>query len=223
MTRRIVPFPGRLHYREHCTVPRRRGGGRIPEAYRVALRQKRTAEEAERDRAFVTSLLEEKSLDAFIKRLAGDAKEPSPIRTRSAPAYSLLTAGLCAMDKEVPARLEKLWIIILGRNRNGTAVWCDGNICSENLQAYRLIFDAVDKSGKEWQALHDIRAKFSVKAYRASGIQNRHGHSNTLLSWSARGYASPNAFKLAEPEEFAKYVALRAKCGRIPSWMRTRK
>jgi len=197
------------------------------ERYKDALKIKRTEEEAERCKNLIKALVATATIEEFVTMLSNDSVTPDSaapvsIRDRSAPGYPKLVEALMASpEAEVPERLMKLWVLILGRNANGEAVWSSGNVFRGDYKPFAELFIASGVDGKAlWEKLLDIKKSFGTHVYRASGIPNRTGHSNEFPSWWARGYTSPDQFKALDPVGFADYVKERVKrTHRKTTWM----
>jgi len=168
--------------------------------YEAALKQKRFEEEAIKSRQLIQSLLEAPTQAAFIELLNAPVEPNSPsISSRSSPGYAELIRSLLDLSdakQDVPARLQKIWVLILGRDSKGQAVWNLGNALREDLFPYHKVFEQLEPSGSLWEELRTIHSQYAKHVYRSSNVPNRHGHSNLLPSWWARGYSSPDAFKV---------------------------
>jgi len=130
---------------------------------------------------------------------------------RGAPGFADLQAALLNPDLDVPDRLWKLWVIVLGRDRNGDEIWANGNIMIGDLHAFAEFFQpsAGEDNRSMWRSLREIKKKYGTHKYRPK--ENRHGHSNNFPSFWALTNGECNSldkFRLAvSPQVFADYVA----------------
>jgi len=176
--------------------------------YEAALQRKRYQEDAIKSALLIESLLKAPTADCFIKKLNATTDQNTPsISSRSSPGYPELIRSLLDLstidlgqDQEVcsgTVRLQKIWVLILGRDSQGNPVWNHGNVLREDLHPYRKVFERLDPSGDLWIELRRMHSAYSsTHVYRPSNIPNRHGHSVLLPSWWARGYASLDEFKV---------------------------
>jgi len=161
--------------------------------YETALKNKRFEEEAIKSAQLIETLVKSATIDNFIEVINDPTQTPS-ITSRSSPGYRGLVRRLLE-DEDVSERLMKVWVLILGRNRTGESVWNNGNVLREDLTPYCKLFEQ-SNARDLWEELKKLQIKFARHVYRSSNIPNRHGHSNELPSWWARGYPTPDAFQV---------------------------
>jgi len=128
---------------------------------------------------------------------------------------------------EVPLRLEKLEIIILGHEHGDIDkhVWNDGRILYQYplKPAVQFFHDADQRS--LWI---DITAEYKQRRvrwdYRISDLPNRHTHHLTHPSFWSLGYTNLDEFKTAVgKEEFAAYKSKHSKCCGFAKFTQPRK
>ena len=121
--------------------------------------------------------------------------------------YIELKDSLLNMNNDVKYRLDKLRILLLGQDKNGTTIWNNGNVLRINIDQFEDIFKKMN-ADEMWKDIKEDHDKRSVYRYRESGIPNRHGHSNALPSYWAYGYQTIEAFMAnISKEEWNDYYA----------------
>jgi len=171
--------------------------------YEKRLRDK-TAEEARiRMLKLVDDIIKSDSMEAFLELM-------QQIPNRSSEAFGLVLEKLTE-SSGMPLRFRKMWVCLLGRNKEGEPIWNDGNCLVGDLSKYCEEFRKAGKMDM-WDSLKDVRAKYPLHRYR--GFPNRHGHSNDFPSFYFWGYQSLGKFKEGVDEAtFNEYCAAHAKRG----------
>ena len=179
---------------------------RYNDDYAKRLDDKRSKEKEMLFIQLLDELIMTKDIGEFIVKLN------KGIPNRSCGEYNRLVAFLLDLDKDVLCRLDKLWIIIVARDKEGEPVWTGGNVFNGDLGPFSYIFNKLDPSGDMWTAIIDIKQKYGIYKYRQDGT-NRHGHGNGKPSYVALGYRSIRLFQEGvSPEIFAEYARVHYNC-----------
>ena len=180
--------------------------------YAARLAAKRAAEARIRLERLVDELVDSKDYREFV------AKLQAGIPNRSAPGYQQLEAALLYFNfnREVPLRYEKLWTIVLGRDREGVAVWANGNYLIGDYFHFDRVFKGFDMTGDLWHEMKAMKARYRRSDYIGRDTRskaNRHGHGNDHPSYWARGYKTLAAFREAvSAEEYEAYAKAHPHC-----------
>lgn len=89
----------------------------------------------------------------------------------------------------VKDRVEKIWIILSGRDYEETPVWRQGNFLRVKFSPYQKVVESVSDA-QVWKKLMALRQKYVTYKYRPYKDSNRHGSSNDNPSWWALGFQS---------------------------------
>lgn len=175
--------------------------------YAKRLAAKRTQEAAIRLSRLIQQLLKSNSVDDFIHLIQG-------IENRSAPGFQELVEGLLDRAQEIPVRLKKLWVILLGRHPDNeeTIVWANGNVLNGNYDRFAWTFDALDSTHSLFQQLKAIKLRYGVYQYARSN-ENRHGHSNDHPSYWALGFQTLQEYQASvSPADYTAYAQAHSNC-----------
>ena len=189
---------------EHCTAYVRDISVGVWRAdYDGKLNVKRTTEARARLMMQIQTLADASDLNTFLTLL------PEVVPHRSSPGFGLLQEAL--LTGEVPLRADKLWTVLLGRNRAGAVTWVSGNAYQGNYTPYEAVFRNLDPSGELWAELAAVKRAFCRHVYRA--LPNSKGHSNAKPSYWALGYQTIDLFREGvSPAEWAEYKAVHTTC-----------
>lgn len=188
------------------------------EHFKEDLKKKRAEEKVRRSKTLIDNLIKCEETEEFVRLLTTTFDTASPenlgtppllIPNRTESTYNALFDRLMNSDEISPKRLEKLFVLYLGRNTKEEKVWCNGNPIRDKV--------TLDKFETLCQKIGDLSLidQFNTirnnckHVYRDSDVPNRHGHCNSFPSWWARGYDSLQAFYKAEPEECIAYATKR--------------
>ena len=182
--------------------------------YAKRLAQKRSEEAAIAMTKLLESLISTDDIDQFIKLLnTEEDKKSARIPNHSSPGFKELLSMLIDFSHDVPQRLMKLWIVLLGRNHLGEPVWNNGNVYNGDYTYFAFAFEKVEPSKEAWTALKRMKEKYGIYKYRDHKLSNRHGHGNDKPSFWAFGHKSLDEFqKCVSPEVYTKYVENHANC-----------
>jgi len=128
------------------------------------------------------------------------------IPNRDSDGYNNIVDILINEKEKVPKRLEKMWVIILGRNLKSKPIWNSGNILRGNLGEFAKFFQK--KHHNSWDKIIEIRKANIIHQYRDNRA-NRHGHWNGLASAWAVGYSNIDEYQKELKENFRKYLQMR--------------
>ena len=175
--------------------------------YDRRLATKHTEESRLRLAHLLSQLISCDNLDQFITLIAG-------ISNRSAQGFQELVEGLLNRSIEVPLRLMKIWIVLLGRHPENeeTIVWADGNVFNGNYSRFAWAFDELDTTGRLWHQLKNIKLRFGIYVYSRDDT-NRHGHSNEHPSYWALGFPTLAEYQEAvSPADYQAYAQAHPNC-----------
>lgn len=188
----------------------------------AAIKGKREAERRIRLQQLIAELVATPTVAEFVTLLTKERGADFPvIDSRSSEGYTQLLGSLQG-SYGVGVQSGKIAVLILGRTLDDldTPVWNKGNILRERFGLWECHF-----SPQQWLAIMDFKRSNFRHAYRLSGEPNRYGHSNSLPSWWARGYANPKEFFDADRAGFDEYVTDRTRVYKekfkrtvLPSW-----
>jgi len=141
------------------------------------------------------------------------------IKNRSARGYAELVSMLVDTSSDVTDRLNKIKIIITGRDLNKDPVWCSGNVLSKKLEDFMSVFDYYNKK-PEWNNLMAIVMEFKKWIYRESDKKNRHGHCNSKPSFFSYGFETLSEFEFSckngligfTPDDWTEYKTIHTTC-----------
>jgi len=184
-----------------------------------ALKKKRDAEREERQLKLADRLIAADNIDEFTQLLESVDNSGKPLMLgREGLTWDMLNAALIDVACTVPIRLEKVWVVLLGRDKNEVPVWCQGNSLRADLSPYVPLYN----DREAWETVKLTHKKYSLHMYRDA--PNRHGHSNDLPSWWALGFSSLDAYQAADPVGAKKYIEIRLSQGRLwanPKYQKT--
>jgi hypothetical protein len=133
----------------------------------------------------VDSLVAAESMEVFVSQL-----QTSVILNRNHVGFEPLLKRIA--DEACPKRLEKLVVLLSGRQANSVEVpiWATGNFYSGKWKHFGALFnDGSDASGPAlWKVLLGIHEKFGIYKYPRGASRNRHDHSDSFPSYWAMGY-----------------------------------
>jgi hypothetical protein len=128
----------------------------------------------------------------------------------TAIGYVELRDGLLDCNKNIPNRIEKIAILLLGKNSANEVVWNNGNKLITKLAQFEAIFK---NSGNEdkWNEIFTEYKKLGLHIYREK--ENRHTHSNDKPSYWALGFETiEKMFGSVNSTEWAEYKKLHTNC-----------
>lgn len=169
------------------------------------------AEEADRARRLVIALIDCPP-DRFVDLLNGADPNLGAIPSHQSLGFSDLQEALLD-GRPCRARKFKILTVVLARDKEMNVVWADGNVLVASAATFHRYQQVFEAAGGDWGQLARIRQRVGLYRYRASGVPNRHGHSDALPSYRAYNYVSLEAFKEGvDPEVFADYVQKHINC-----------
>eukprot|EP01038_Epipyxis_sp_PR26KG_P010705 gene10705-14373_t len=176
--------------------------------YDKRIKEKRKMEKEMNMKNLLENLINIDNINEFILRLS------EGISDRSASGFNELQSKLVNFDMIIPLRIEKLFIIISGRNPldNYSICWTNGNVLVGKLSLFAKAFEILDNSGEVWKRLLELKNQFCQYNYPREGV-NRHGHGNLNPSFYAFGYQTLQEYidNISE-EEFEKYKTNHTNC-----------
>ncbi|AYV83841.1 MAG: hypothetical protein Hyperionvirus12_38 [Hyperionvirus sp.] len=114
------------------------------------------------------------------------------IVNKASLGYNDLKMCLLNMKIDVPERLGKLKVLLLGRDDKDKIVWNNGNTLAVDLKEFKDVI--VQLAGEEgWMGVYDEYAVRNVHIYRL-GKANRHSHCNEKPSYWAFGFLTIDAY-----------------------------
>ena len=161
--------------------------------YKRALKHKRAREEEIMAEELVKSLVNS-PITEFKKHLENGIKRGNRIHKitcTNSSGFDALKDNLLAIRAEVPDRLEKIRIILTGKDENNSIIWNRGNVLFDYQEQFALTFYSMNATDM-WIEISKM-FKNAIHQYRSAG-QNRHGHSNSKPSYWALGYPSIKMF-----------------------------
>ena len=180
---------------------------------------KMKAEKDEMCRILVEKMVGTESVSEFVRLFKEGVmcgSNSHKISNKGSLGFVILNQNLLDMGREVFGRIEKLKILLLGRDSvGGNIVWNNGNTLGVvGLRDYADLFKKLDCE-KDWKPIAEEFAK-SIYMYRATGgidVPNRHGHSNGKPSYWAYGFETIEAFaKDKDTEEWNEYKRVHHDC-----------
>jgi uncharacterized protein YegL len=96
-----------------------------------------------------------------------------------------LKQSLLDLNNNIPDRIGKLKILLLGRDDKDNIVWNNGNVLFTQLAEFETIFTKLGQTD-QWNAVKDEYKKRNRHIYR--DLVNRHGHSNEKPSFYGFGH-----------------------------------
>ena len=205
------------------------------QTYTKRVEAKQAAENAEAKQALVDQLLASKTREEFVDLMRNgivylDAVK-AVIDNSSCDGVDVLLRGLADMALDVPCRLEKIELIVLGIDRtraepqsggdghgdDGSGdeagpliVWNRGNVLRLDLSSLASVYCTAGRA-EEWAAIRAEHKARCIHVYREGA--NRHGHSNDRPSYWALGYKDMDHFKASvSQQEFDEYCAIHTNC-----------
>jgi hypothetical protein len=161
----------------------------------------------------VDSLIKDNTIGRFITLMKDGitkAKTTAHITNSSSLGFIGLKNKLLNLDNDVPLRLEKLEIILLGRDDKNNIVWNLGNTLRTKLQQFKDVFTTVSDP-EIWNILLDKYKTRDMHVYRED--ENRHGHSNEKPSYFVWKYKSTDDLaQNVTAEELAEYKSIHKYC-----------
>jgi len=137
------------------------------------------------------------------------------IETSSSFGFLDVKGVLLDATRVVPDRLEKVAILLLGRDRySRDIVWNEGkSLFVPDTSIYDAVFAADASTVDAWAALKAEHRSTYKHGYRCSDIANQHGHCRSRPSYFALGFTSMEAFwRGTSEEEQHDYKAVHTAC-----------
>jgi hypothetical protein len=132
----------------------------------------------------------------------------SKITNPSSDGFVELKNKLLDLSSNVPRRITKIKILLLGKINNET-IWNNGNVLATNLVPFRDIFTKLKKDFDIVRKSYEIRGRH---IYR-DGPPNCHGHSNEKPSYWAFGYQTlKEMITVISNEEWIQYKSVHTNC-----------
>ena len=164
----------------------------------------------------VCEMAETDSIDIFIDKLRNGIEYRDvyhSIDNHQSIGLTKLMAKLSTInDNTVPHRIEKLSIIITGRDNDENIIWNNGSAMRINVENFRNIYsryDAID----EFNRVMSVCRKNMLYIYRESNIPNRHSHCNSKPSFWALGFKSVQEMQNnISKEEYEEYRKIHINC-----------
>lgn len=185
------------------------------EDYQKKLDLKSIQENANIAERLVTALIFADKLSQFVDLLANGytyLNKTCKITNINSPGFQDLNDGLLNLEYEVPERLAKLRILLLGKSSQHGVIWNGGNILRTSLHPYEEIFKHVN-AADEWKDIVAEYMKHNIHIYRASGKPNRSGHQNDHPSFWAYGYMTLEDMKKhVSREVWEQYIERHVGC-----------
>lgn len=134
-----------------------------------------------------------------------------PIVNRQHEGYALLMERFLDTENEVPCRMEKLSLLMTGRNldKPEVEVWSNGNFFTGNWAPIAQVIQSLPGGEERMVLLRKLRKQYGIHRYRGGDdhIPNQHGHGNDFPSYWALGYKDLYDMKASVPhEEFVAYL-----------------
>ncbi|AYV77901.1 MAG: hypothetical protein Edafosvirus2_80 [Edafosvirus sp.] len=141
------------------------------------------------------------------------------IQNSSSLGYALLKEKLLDLSIDVPNRIEKIKILLMGKDENGNIIWNNGNSLICNMTEFKELFEKINKTDV-WDEIRRELVKQNIHIYRDA--PNRHSHSNNKPSYFAFGYVSiEEMITSITDEEWQEYKRIHHDCcgmSRYLSW-----
>ncbi|KAI8591401.1 hypothetical protein BDZ88DRAFT_505463 [Geranomyces variabilis] len=162
--------------------------------YQADRGKKAAEEDAILVQELVTGLLAAPDMKAFLQLIESGVSRGCRTMTLATPSSQAFVALNPAIftatpSQEIPHHAAKLAFLIAGTtppDESSTTTWNNGNMLLPFRTSWSGIFEALDGGEKLWRWLRKLQRK-RVHRYREGG-DNRHGHSNELVSYWAMGY-----------------------------------
>jgi len=107
---------------------------------------------------------------------------------------------------DVPLRFEKLFLMLSGKDENEQNVWNNGNGIRNGIADYKEFI--LTHNPSVWEDIKKLK-----KYYVYRDLPNRHGHSNSKVSYWAMGYSSLQEFvESSTKEEVEEYKRIHHDC-----------
>ena len=107
---------------------------------------------------------------------------------------------------DIPLRYEKLYLLLIGKDENEKIIWNNGNGIRSGLKDYKNFL--LKNNASLWE-----KFKKAKKFYIYRDKPNRHGHSNSKVSFWAMGFSSLKEFiESSSKEEVEEYKKIHYNC-----------
>lgn len=183
--------------------------------YQSDLTNKYRLEREELTKILVNAMGEAKTVDEVVQLFnngmqKGTSQSTVKILNDSSQGFVELRNKLFDLNSNVPIRIEKLRIFLLGRDLNGNNVWNGGNVLPTELKPYEQLFTKLN-AVESWTKLKEEYMERNIHIYRE--LMNRHGHHNGKRSYWALGYQTlEKMIADISHEEWMKYCELHTDC-----------
>ena len=128
------------------------------------------------------------------------------IKDESTKGYNDLKTVLLDDKRDVPLRYEKIRSILTSVDEKGEKIWNNGNAIRNKRYQYKKFIERTKPEFWEEICKLNIEHKYREK-------ENRHGHSNSKMSYWAKGYETMNEFyDKNEKEIVEKYKKEHTNC-----------
>lgn len=186
--------------------------------YLSEVAEKKKIEENQLSAMLVQSIIEETSCQNIIDLFKNGVKRgviEFKFKNSSTLGVSDLKKKLLDKNENIPLRCDIIRIFLLGRNKDDSPVWNQGNVnFVYNLSEFAKIFEDEGHSNDWDEVLVDYK-KRGVHTYREK--PNYHGHGNLKPSYYAFGYPSLQHYKNdVSKEDFEKYCSIHHDCCGVP-------
>lgn len=168
----------------------------------------------------VTSMLNTDSLTTFNKSFRDGITRghvTELIRDTYSSGYKPLKEGLMDLTKDVPQRINKFRVLLLGIDDDNEVVWNGGNVLRINLKPIKQFYEDT-KNIDKWEYVRETYRKKIKHHYQKT---NRHGHDNENPSFFAMGYETLEGFINGSPkDEWIDYMYNHMDCCGVPRYVR---
>ena len=131
----------------------------------------------------------------------------------STKGFLELKQGLIDKTKNVPERLGKIIMFIMGTDEKDEVVWNKGNTVREKVGDFQAIVNELDKEA--WKKMLEKMKGKKSHTYRE--LENRQGHSNKKPSYWALGFNTlEEMWEILSDEEKKKYQEKHYNCCGVP-------
>ena len=153
------------------------------------------------------------NVDEFVQLMKDGINRGTAIAKIYSPAsigFTSLRDKLLDLNAEVKGRLNKLTVILLGRDQNNEKVWNNGNVLFNSLEPYEKLFNDMNQE-ERWTQIKAAHRSRRRHVYRDK--ENRHGHSNDLPSFWALGFRTvEDMVRVITKEEWEDYKSKHVGC-----------
>ena len=164
----------------------------------------------------VEALLSAPTMDAYKKILREGITKGSltyKLEDPSTKGFLELKNGLLDKTKNVPERLGKIIMFIMGTDEKDEVVWNKGNTVREKVADFKKIVDELDKDA--WEKMTEKMKGKKSHTYRE--LENRQGHSNHKPSYWALGFNTlSEMWEMLNEQQKKEYQEKHYNCCGVP-------